>query len=177
MTVTADPIRCPSCGRTYAYKPELAGRRVKCKCGAAIQVPAAAPPDEDPPDFSDMAAYEPAGAAVSAPPPTPAPVPASTPAGRAVPTAKADAGKADDWKWWYYVGAGAGLAAVSFFEFSRLSDLESGAVRSVRLRSWEAAIYSVLGKWGVVGVMLAIAAFLVGVGLYRFAEERKQQRG
>lgn len=32
-------IQCPSCGKQYKWKPELAGRRMKCKCGGVIQVP------------------------------------------------------------------------------------------------------------------------------------------
>jgi hypothetical protein len=42
-------ITCDGCKKTYAWKPELAGKRVKCKCGHTIQVPAAQepPPDED----------------------------------------------------------------------------------------------------------------------------------
>src|SRR5438128_10730312 len=31
-------IVCGACGRQYGWKPELAGRTVKCKCGAAITV-------------------------------------------------------------------------------------------------------------------------------------------
>ena len=31
---------CDACGRTYAWKPQLAGKRAKCKCGQAINVPA-----------------------------------------------------------------------------------------------------------------------------------------
>ncbi|HSI33500.1 MAG: hypothetical protein ACAI43_23190 [Phycisphaerae bacterium] len=34
---------CSGCGKGYAWKPELAGKRVKCKCGAAISVPAVMP--------------------------------------------------------------------------------------------------------------------------------------
>ena len=36
-------IVCESCGRQYGWKPELAGRTVKCKCGAAITVPRESP--------------------------------------------------------------------------------------------------------------------------------------
>lgn len=32
-------INCPSCGKTYPFKPELSGRKVKCKCGQVIAVP------------------------------------------------------------------------------------------------------------------------------------------
>jgi DNA-directed RNA polymerase subunit RPC12/RpoP len=31
---------CPSCGRQFTWKPELAGKGAKCKCGATITVPA-----------------------------------------------------------------------------------------------------------------------------------------
>lgn len=34
-------LRCPNCGASYQVKDEMAGRRVKCRCGNAIQVPAA----------------------------------------------------------------------------------------------------------------------------------------
>ncbi len=34
-------ISCPACKRQYACKPELAGKRAKCKCGAKIQFPPA----------------------------------------------------------------------------------------------------------------------------------------
>ena len=33
---------CGSCNRIYVWKPALAGKRVKCKCGQMVQVPAAA---------------------------------------------------------------------------------------------------------------------------------------
>jgi hypothetical protein len=38
-------ITCPSCNKSYAFKPELAGRKVKCKCGQVISVPQN--PEED----------------------------------------------------------------------------------------------------------------------------------
>jgi DNA-directed RNA polymerase subunit RPC12/RpoP len=41
---TNDPkFVCPSCGKQYKWKPELAGRSAKCACGAKIVVPATAP--------------------------------------------------------------------------------------------------------------------------------------
>ncbi|MEX2214587.1 MAG: hypothetical protein WD768_10690 [Phycisphaeraceae bacterium] len=43
----SDSIVCPSCGKKYRVKPEMAGKRVKCGCGAAIQVPAAASAKDD----------------------------------------------------------------------------------------------------------------------------------
>lgn len=37
-----EPIVCPQCGRNYAWKSELAGRKVRCACGTTLTVPAAA---------------------------------------------------------------------------------------------------------------------------------------
>ena len=34
---------CDSCGKQYPWKPELAGKKAKCKCGALISIPAQAP--------------------------------------------------------------------------------------------------------------------------------------
>lgn len=34
---------CPACNRSYAWKPEMAGRPAKCKCGHSMTVPAEPP--------------------------------------------------------------------------------------------------------------------------------------
>jgi hypothetical protein len=34
---------CDACGRTYAWKPEVAGRRITCKCGEMFFAPDEAP--------------------------------------------------------------------------------------------------------------------------------------
>src|SRR5690348_4412016 len=34
-------VVCGQCGKNYAWKPEYAGRTLKCKCGAPIKAPAA----------------------------------------------------------------------------------------------------------------------------------------
>jgi hypothetical protein len=41
-TIDATAIVCGGCKRTFAWKPALAGKRVKCKCGETIAVKAAA---------------------------------------------------------------------------------------------------------------------------------------
>ena len=64
---------CDSCGKSYSWKPELAGKKVKCKCGQPMRVPATDPADDALPDgFDDLAALgegtiveAPAGAAVA----------------------------------------------------------------------------------------------------------------
>lgn len=59
-------FHCPTCDKRYRWKPELAGRKVKCAgCGSKLRVPAAGggaaelleappPPKEEPPDLGDM---------------------------------------------------------------------------------------------------------------------------
>ena len=76
---------CPSCRKEFTWKPEIAGKKAKCKCGTVIDIPAAPPPpplpppDVDPfdnPDYMYDFAEEPkgtAGGAVGAPPPPPPP--------------------------------------------------------------------------------------------------------
>jgi len=39
-------IQCPNCSKSYPWKPDLAGKRVRCKCGELIEVPANAPKAE-----------------------------------------------------------------------------------------------------------------------------------
>lgn len=42
-TASGDALRCEFCGRTYVWKPHLAGRKVKCHCGGIFEVPPEAP--------------------------------------------------------------------------------------------------------------------------------------
>ena len=41
------PIQCPACGKRYKVGDDLAGKRVRCGCGAALIVPALQPPGSD----------------------------------------------------------------------------------------------------------------------------------
>jgi hypothetical protein len=47
---THAPILCPSCGKQFRWKPELAGKRAKCKCGSVIAIPAEPHPAPSPAD-------------------------------------------------------------------------------------------------------------------------------
>jgi len=40
---TTAAVKCTECSRRFAWKPELAGKRVKCKCGARLQFPSEPP--------------------------------------------------------------------------------------------------------------------------------------
>ena len=44
---------CPACNRSFTWKPELAGKKAKCKCGSTLTVPT-----EPPEDLVEMAPLE-----------------------------------------------------------------------------------------------------------------------
>src|SRR5688500_15462390 len=82
MPATTGPrFSCPSCGKQFAWKPELAGKKGKCKCGGVLSIPAkppappaavkAAAPEANPFDDPYSVAEEPMQA-----PPSYAPAPA-----------------------------------------------------------------------------------------------------
>jgi hypothetical protein len=48
-TSQPDRIVCPNCGRSGPNKPELAGRRLRCKCGGVIEMPKIVEPEEEEP--------------------------------------------------------------------------------------------------------------------------------
>src|SRR5689334_14438004 len=56
--VASAKIVCDGCGKSYAWKAELAGKKVKCKCGAVIHVPQPSAPKEEPDDLYDLAPSE-----------------------------------------------------------------------------------------------------------------------
>jgi len=43
MPETLAKLSCGACGKSYAWKPQYAGKTLKCSCGSAIKAPAAAP--------------------------------------------------------------------------------------------------------------------------------------
>ncbi len=78
-------FNCPSCGKQYTWKPQLAGKSARCTCGRVMIVPDR-PPDEDAEldrlyDLADA----PAQPLRPAPRPAPAPAPAPTTATPAAP--------------------------------------------------------------------------------------------
>jgi len=95
MTQTGDggAVVCEACGKRYAFKPQYAGKRLKCKCGAVIEMPAAAATEEDEGEF-DLA---PTADAFPSPPPRAAPPPPrpSPSAGPRVPQRRPAAAKVD----------------------------------------------------------------------------------
>jgi hypothetical protein len=51
-------ITCEGCKKSYAWKRELAGKRVKCKCGITIHIPKPPEPATEPEDMYDLAPSE-----------------------------------------------------------------------------------------------------------------------
>ena len=47
---------CDSCNKTYTWKPELAGKRAKCKCGQPLRIPETDPAGGVSDNFDDLAA-------------------------------------------------------------------------------------------------------------------------
>src|SRR5688572_25039311 len=43
VTTSEPKFNCGACGKEYRWKPELAGKKAKCKCGSVIAVPAKQP--------------------------------------------------------------------------------------------------------------------------------------
>jgi hypothetical protein len=39
-------LRCPACGKSYEVRDELAGKQARCRCGAAMKVPAPGPAED-----------------------------------------------------------------------------------------------------------------------------------
>jgi hypothetical protein len=69
---------CASCNRSYAWKPEIAGKRAKCKCGNVMTVPDQAPAPPAPPEpQADDGMYDFAEPAPTKSPPKTAPKAAS----------------------------------------------------------------------------------------------------
>src|SRR2546428_274319 len=60
---------CQECGKSYKWKPEFAGRKVKCKCGYVMTAPknppGSAPQKDEPQDFKTVDLYLPMGLLVA----------------------------------------------------------------------------------------------------------------
>lgn len=92
MAVDDAKFTCMACGKEYRWKPELAGRKAKCGCGAALVVPAERPGGAAPPVAAARAAAvtRPAESPASASIPVASTaVPVAAPAGAACPSCAA----------------------------------------------------------------------------------------
>ena len=173
------------CGKQYTWKPELAGKRAKCKCGSVVSFPAQRPGSEDEAGFEDdmgeipMAPPPPpppmpgapSGAPAYAPPPPPpgrGTMPRGTmpkSGGRAAQTSEGGGGLNFSGKAIWNIIWGVGLVAFGIFLFVDISNREATG-EPVRYRGrkmgWLNLMYSIGGKWGVVGAFGLIGLALIG---------------
>lgn len=173
MTQTSPRFAC-ECGKTFRWRPEIAGRKAQCPCGRKIDVPQTMDaPDEIPSlDTFDFADEEPAKA-----PAVPQRAPAmsaktdaaisamSTPAKK---TGSATAVVAEPMNWkgsiWFFVGAALAVGgAVKHVVDPHDPSLDNGR----RVRAWEAVInvvYNMGGNGAVIAAFALLALVLGGLG-------------
>ena len=181
-------FKCAACGREFRWKPELAGKKAKCKCGATVQVPAAdpaaAPPPPPPPaeaeSFDDvyaLAAAEAEQAAATnqahaapiayAAPPPPVPQTTYTPSGAPIPKRAKWDNTPSTFERWSQVWRGLGYAllgllfcAYAYYEFWAL-----GSRRRHRMWILIWILYMIGGRWAVLVVIGGMGLLMVLVGV------------
>ncbi|MFI5378625.1 MAG: hypothetical protein ACHRHE_04960 [Tepidisphaerales bacterium] len=160
---------CSACGRKFPWKPEWAGKSAKCKCGAVVRVPAhiASEAADGQPSIDDLAglADGPEVVSVAAPPP-------AAKATRRAPSVKkaAEPGK-KEYGMWQYFGLAALMVALSIWQYYDLTAFEEqGGTRYLNRVSW--LLYSVVGKWGVVGFGLLLACIMVAGAIYTMRQKQ-----
>jgi hypothetical protein len=178
----AGKITC-ACGKQYAWKPELAGKRAKCKCGAVVKIPAedpamsaASPPPPPPPPVPEIPeGFEDSySMADDVPPPVPTSR-RSSPAGVAssfAPAATASAGASTgggmkfqfNWRAALTVLGGLAIIAFGVFEFLDITHKEQRGEEVVfrgRRSGWLTILYSIGGRWGVVGLFAVVGLSMI----------------
>jgi DNA-directed RNA polymerase subunit RPC12/RpoP len=184
---------CSECGREFTWKPEIAGRKARCKCGATIVVPKTRPGSEledEPQPLEDdfgLAGEGIGGEEDDVAPPPPPPLPSSsfkkpTPGAIGAKAAGALVGDrigalagsdSDTWKWWYYVIGGLAMVPVAFYQYFRLMDYEENKETSTGLKNFESVLYGIFGKWGVVMFILCIGGVCIAIGLYKYRKHKE----
>ncbi|MDQ3441489.1 MAG: hypothetical protein M3478_14190, partial [Planctomycetota bacterium] len=77
MKIQDGKFACEACGKRYTWKPQLAGKKAKCSCGAMMVVPQAEAPDaraDEPEDLYGFAEESLPAATIARPMPMGAPV-------------------------------------------------------------------------------------------------------
>jgi len=190
-------VSCDSCGKQYRYKPELAGKKVKCPCGGRVRFPLDTATEEPEQPQVDLALQQLAQAEAEAPqydtpeeeaPPPAPPLPSKTSSRASAlgvakskiasrlkeevghPPSKHDG---DRWKWWYYVAGGVGMFGYAVWEWIDISFAERTHDNPIEhLRGSSRTLYMLLGKVGVVGATVAIALAAIAIGMWQFKERR-----
>jgi len=179
---------CSECGREFTWKPEIAGRKARCKCGATLVVPKTRPGSEiedEPAPLDDEFGIAGMDDEVAPPPPPPPPLPSTKKPTPGALGAKAAGslvtdklklggigGDSDTWKWWYYVLGGLAMVPVAFYQYFRLMDYEENKETSTGLKNFESFLYGIFGKWGVVVFILCIGGVCIAIGLHKYKKQK-----
>lgn len=162
---TLATFACEGCGKQYAWKPELAGRAVKCRCGAVMRAPAEPPaPDDDLYGMTDQ--------------PTSAPSPVSAPAAAAPssPMSPASLRPAPAEVLQY---AGKIPAPADQFDTDKLKNLHAplaliaaGFVVLCIATWWQAGTQGLMPAFTVMGILLAIRTTLMLIAVFFVSRQR-----
>jgi DNA-directed RNA polymerase subunit RPC12/RpoP len=186
----ASKFKCAACGREFRWRPEIAGKKAKCKCGASVQVPAAEPaaaavpaaPAEEH-SFDDvyaLAAAEAEHAAAAsqanqaplnyaAPPSAPPPAARTvyTPSGAPIPKRAKWDNTPSTFERWGQIWRGLGYAflgllfcAYGYYEFWAL-----GRPGRHRMRIWIWFLYMIGGRWAVLVIIGGMGVLMVLSGI------------
>ena len=186
-------VSCDTCGKQYRYKPQLAGKKVKCPCGGRVRFPleeqqpaaSAAPVEVDIQHLAQAEAAASQDEETDEAPPEAPPLPATKPARASVGAAMAKQAIAratktsastseDKWKWWYFIAGGIFMFGVAVWKYITLSQAEAtGDSAHLRISGNEHTLYMLFGKWGVVGGSVLAGLLAIAVGVYQFKQQRK----
>jgi hypothetical protein len=176
--ITGPKFSCPSCAKEYRWKPELAGKKGKCKCGGVLAIPASPPraaeaePDafDDPYDVADEPVQQASTYAPAQAPTTTMTAPAATSASRSTASTSVSSG-ADDGggakrelhvvpalKW---IGIGVLVGAFALWELSSPTDPDAPARRLKAVL----ALANKIHPMGSFFVLAAFAAFMLVIGV------------
>ncbi len=169
---TLATFACEGCGKQYAWKPELAGRAVKCRCGAVMRAPAEPPaPDDELYGLTDQPTSAPA----------PAPVPAPAAAAPPVPTSPASLRPAPAKILPY---AGKIPAPAVEFDTDKLKNIHAplaliaaGLVVLCISTWWNAGTRGLMPVFAAVGIQLAISTTLMLAAVLFVSKQRGFQIG
>jgi hypothetical protein len=181
----AGTVACAGCGKEYRWKPELAGKRAKCKCGGVVSFPKEDPVAPPPPPLPDVPeGFEDYAMAADAPPPPPPPppIPGRRPAAAAAPatggikdsTAKSSGGGVSfhwNWKAALNVLIGLGLIVIGFVEFIDIAHREAAGETIVfrgRRSGYLTIMYAIGGRFGVLGLFALAGLLFIGGAVLTF---------
>lgn len=168
MDDTAGRIYC-ECGKSYRWKPKLAGKAGKCPCGRRVDFPAEPPEpvvevDENFSAVSDDDAGErpmlaPSQPAISGKLRSPAGT--SKSASKAVPISQ--------WNWsgglWFFIAA-FGMIAVGVWQLVDPHDPREEVGRRSLWRSFLSLMYSIGGATTVAVILFLVAACAIALGVW-----------